>query len=105
MIPLVGLLLFFYLVFKGFEIFQIAYSSTEQKTGALIIGVLAIGAPFRLYDCRHTWATRMAMAGVDLVTLAALLGHSRIQMVLRYAHPTEHHQFAAMQKRRRFMAS
>jgi integrase len=59
--------------------------------------------PFRLYDLRHTWATRMAMAGVDLVTLAAMLGHSRIQMVLRYAHPTEEHQFAAMEKRQRYM--
>ena len=38
-------------------------------------------APFRLYDLCHTWATRAAMAGVDLVTLAAMLGHSRIQMV------------------------
>jgi integrase len=53
---------------------------------------------FRLYDFRHTWATRAAMAGIDLVTLAAMLGHSRIQMVLRYAHPTEEHQFAAMRK-------
>jgi integrase len=61
-------------------------------------------APFRLYDLRHTWATRSAMAGVDLVTLAAMLGHSRIQMVLRYAHPTEEHQFAAMVKRQRYMA-
>jgi integrase len=40
-------------------------------------------APFRLYDLRHTWATRAAMAGIDPVTLAAMLGHSRIQMVLR----------------------
>jgi integrase len=61
-------------------------------------------AAFRLYDLRHTWATRSAMAGVDLVTLAAMLGHSRIQMVLRYAHPTEEHQFAAMEKRQRYMA-
>jgi site-specific recombinase XerD len=38
------------------------------------------------------------MAGVDLMTLAAMLGHSRIQMVLRYAHPTEEHQFQAMRK-------
>jgi integrase len=54
--------------------------------------------PFRLYDCRHTFATRAAEAGVDLVTLAALLGHSRVQMVMRYAHPTEEHQFNAMKK-------
>jgi integrase len=55
-------------------------------------------APFRLYDLRHTFATRAAEAGVDLVTLAALLGHSRVQMVMRYAHPTEEHQFNAMKK-------
>lgn len=61
-------------------------------------------APFRLYDLRHTWATRSAQAGVDLVTLAAMLGHSRIQMVLRYAHPTEEHQFEAMVKLQRYMA-
>jgi integrase len=61
--------------------------------------------PFRIYDLRHTWATRMTMAGVDLVTLAALLGHSRIQMVLRYAHPTEEHQFQAVRKMESFIAS
>lgn len=55
-------------------------------------------APFRLYDCRHTWATRAAEAGIDPVTLAAMLGHSRIQMVLRYAHPTQVHQTNAMHK-------
>lgn len=55
-------------------------------------------APFRLYDLRHTFATRAAEKGIDLVTLAAMLGHSRIQMVLRYAHPSEEHQAAAIQK-------
>lgn len=54
--------------------------------------------PFRLYDCRHTFATRAAEARVDLVTLAALLGHSRVQMVMRYAHPTDEHQFNAIKK-------
>jgi len=54
--------------------------------------------PFRLYDLRHTWATRAAESGIDPVTLAAMLGHSRIQMVLRYAHPTQAHQSSAMKK-------
>jgi integrase len=53
---------------------------------------------FRLCDLRHTWATRAAMSGIDLVTLAAMLGHSRIQMVLRYAHPTQHYKHQVMEK-------
>lgn len=61
-------------------------------------------APMRLYDLRHTWATRAAMSGIDLVTLAAMLGHSRIQMVLRYAHPTQEHQTQAMEQLERFNA-
>lgn len=60
-------------------------------------------APFRLYDLRHTWATRAAEAGIDLVTLAAMLGHSKINMVLRYAHPTQEHQTKAMEKMERFV--
>jgi integrase len=60
-------------------------------------------APFRLYDARHTWATRAAESGIDLVTLAALLGHSKIQMVLRYAHPTQEHQTKAMEKLEQFV--
>ena len=53
---------------------------------------------FRLYDLRHTWATRAAESGIDLVTLAAMLGHSKLNMVMRYAHPTQHHRIAAMEK-------
>jgi hypothetical protein len=45
------------------------------------------------------------MAGVDLVTLAAVLGHSRIQMVLRYVHATEEHQANAMKRLEEFNAA
>jgi hypothetical protein len=44
------------------------------------------------------------MSGIDLVTLAAMLGHSRIQMVLRYAHPTQDHQTQAMEQLERYNA-
>lgn len=55
-------------------------------------------AYFRLYDLRHTFATRFIEAGGDLVTLQALMGHSDIKMVTRYAHPTQQHQFEAIKK-------
>ena len=35
---------------------------------------------------------------MDLMTLAAKLGHARIQMVLRYAHPTEQHHATATRR-------
>jgi integrase len=53
---------------------------------------------FRLYDLRHTYASRAVMAGVDLPTLAALLGHTNIQMTMRYVHPAEEHKREAAGK-------
>ncbi|TEU08521.1 MAG: hypothetical protein E3I52_01810 [Candidatus Aminicenantes bacterium] len=43
---------------------------------------------FRFHDLRHTAATLMVMGGVDLVTVKEILGHSRIEITMRYAHPT-----------------
>ena len=51
---------------------------------------------FVLYDLRHTFATRLAQAGIDLATLAAILGHNSIRIVQRYVHPTAEHKKAAM---------
>ena len=53
---------------------------------------------FRLYDLRHTFATRAAQAGVDVLTLAALLGHTTVQMTSRYVHPTDVHKAEAAKK-------
>jgi len=57
-----------------------------------------LGFDFRLYDCRHTFATRAIESGVDLLVLASLLGHSNLQMVTRYAHPSENLKTEAIKK-------
>ena len=40
---------------------------------------------------RHTYASRLVMAGVDLRTVGELLGHKTAQMSLRYAHLAPEH--------------
>jgi integrase len=52
--------------------------------------------PFRVYDLRHTFATRQIEARTDLPTLAALMGHANIKETMRYAHPSDIHKSAAM---------
>jgi hypothetical protein len=39
------------------------------------------------------------------VTLAAILGHSKIQMVLRNAHPTQEHQARSVERLEQFNAT
>ncbi len=53
---------------------------------------------FRLYDLRHTFATRAVAAGVDLPTLGAILGHTTVQMTMRYVHPAEEQKRVAVGK-------
>jgi len=43
-------------------------------------------APVRFHDLRHTFATRLVQAGVDLYTVQRLLGHTSPTMTQRYAH-------------------
>jgi len=45
-------------------------------------------ADFRFHDLRHTAATRLADRGSDAFQIAAILGHSSIQMTARYTHAT-----------------
>jgi site-specific recombinase XerD len=45
---------------------------------------------------RHTFASRLVMAGVDIRTVQEFMGHKDIDMTLRYAHLSPNHKQAAM---------
>lgn len=48
-------------------------------------------ADFHFHDLRHTYASYLAMAGASLRDIAELLGHRKLEMVMRYAHLTQTH--------------
>jgi len=51
----------------------------------------------RFHDLRHTFASNLVMAGVDLVTVSQLMGHKDLSMTKRYAHPTPEHKKRAIE--------
>jgi integrase len=50
------------------------------------------------HDLRHTALTRMADAGVDIMTMAAISGHKTLEMLKRYVHRREVALRAAMDR-------
>ena len=53
---------------------------------------------FTWHDLRHTFASRLVMAGVDIRTVQELTGHKSITMTMRYAHLSPQHRIAALEK-------
>jgi len=53
---------------------------------------------FRFHDLRHTFASRLAMGGVDLYTLQRAGGWKSQAMVQRYAHLSPDHIRGAVEK-------
>lgn len=45
----------------------------------------------RFHDLRHTFASLMIKAGVDILTLSKILGHSTIKMTSQYSHLYQDH--------------
>ena len=40
----------------------------------------------RIHDMRHSFASQLAMAGVSIYSIQALLGHTDVKTTMRYAH-------------------
>ncbi len=61
-----------------------------------------IQPPFRLYDLRHTYGTRAVEAGIDVFSVAKLMGHADLSTTQRYVHLSKGHLEDAQKKMERF---
>jgi integrase len=60
---------------------------------------------FRFHDLRHSTASYLAMNGASLVEIAEVLGHKTLSMVQRYAHLSEGHTRAVLERMTRAIFS
>ncbi len=51
---------------------------------------------FRFQDLRHTFASHLVKAGIEITTVSKLLGHKSMAMTLRYSHLAPDHLQAAV---------
>ena len=85
---------------KGVFVFTSPVTGTRFDNIKKAWGQLRIraGIPdFLFHDLRHTFASKLVMAGVDLYTVKELMGHSTIQMTERYSHLAPEHKASAVE--------
>jgi integrase len=73
---------------KPYKSFRSAWDHALKKAGI---------EDLTFHSLRHTFGTRLGMAGVDVKTIQELMGHRDIKMTMRYSHPTAEHKRKAVE--------
>lgn len=63
----------------------------QRRIFARIMRQAKLGDDVGWHSLRHTFASQLVMAGVDIVTVSKLLGHSAIATTMIYSHLTRDH--------------
>lgn len=80
---------------------------SRRKDGAALVSARGCFKPalkeagikgFTWHCNRHTFASRLVMAGVDIRTVGELLGHKSLAMTMRYAHLAPAHNASAVDR-------
>ena len=68
---------------KNGSVFGLRSFAKSFKSAAVKAGLKGL----TIHALRHTAASRMVEAGVDLMSVSQLLGHSDLKITMRYLHP------------------
>ena len=79
------------LLFPGTDPTRHLDSSAVQKVFKRVATEVGLGKRVTPHVLRHTYATHMLEAGVDIHTVQLLLGHATLYMTLRYLHLSTAH--------------
>lgn len=82
---------------KGSKLFSFSDKLYISKKFKKIFRESGLSEDYTFHCLRHTFASRLAMNGVDLVTIKQLLGHSDIRTTMIYSHLTTKHLKQAME--------
>ena len=72
------------------------YKGVKRSYNTALRNAEIYGATF--HTLRHTFASQLVMASVDLTSVQELLGHKSLNMTLRYSHLSPEHKTKAVKK-------
>jgi integrase/recombinase XerD len=82
-----------------------AHLGSVRKAHDRVCERMGLKGAIDLYNLRHTFATRSISSGTDVTILQKILGHSEVQMTMRYVKVAEHYKVEAVEKLEKYCAA